>query len=68
MCPGSIDTPITGDFVFPEGADTKLVNRIDGDRPGPRARDVAAAIAFLASDDAAHVNGESLRVDGGTLS
>jgi NAD(P)-dependent dehydrogenase (short-subunit alcohol dehydrogenase family) len=29
---------------------------------------VAAAIAFLASDDAAHVNGEHVRVDGGTLS
>ncbi len=29
---------------------------------------VAAAIAYLASDDATHVNGESLRVDGGTLS
>jgi NAD(P)-dependent dehydrogenase (short-subunit alcohol dehydrogenase family) len=36
------------------------------DRPrGPET--VAAAIAFLASDDAAHINGESLRVDGGTL-
>jgi NAD(P)-dependent dehydrogenase (short-subunit alcohol dehydrogenase family) len=29
---------------------------------------IAAAIAFLASDDATHINGEDLRVDGGTLS
>jgi NAD(P)-dependent dehydrogenase (short-subunit alcohol dehydrogenase family) len=67
VCPGSIDTPITGDFVFPEGVDTRLVKRLMAiDRPrGPET--VAAAIAFLASDDAAHVNGESLRVDGGTL-
>jgi NAD(P)-dependent dehydrogenase (short-subunit alcohol dehydrogenase family) len=67
VCPGSIDTPITGDFVFPEGADARLVKRLMAiDRPrGPET--VAAAIAFLASDDAAHVNGESLRVDGGTL-
>jgi NAD(P)-dependent dehydrogenase (short-subunit alcohol dehydrogenase family) len=67
VCPGSIDTPITGDFVVPEGADARLVKRLMAiDRPrGPET--VAAAIAFLASDDAAHVNGESLRVDGGTL-
>jgi len=67
VCPGSIDTPITGDFELPQGADMKLLTRIMAiDRPrGPET--VAAAIAFLASDDAAHVNGESLRVDGGTL-
>jgi NAD(P)-dependent dehydrogenase (short-subunit alcohol dehydrogenase family) len=68
VCPGSIDTPITDDFAFPEGADMKLIERIMAiDKPrGPET--VAAAIAFLASDDAAHVNGEHVRVDGGTLS
>ncbi len=67
VCPGSIETPIVGDFVVPDGADAKLIRRIMAlDRPrGPET--VAAAIAFLASDDAAHVNGESLRVDGATL-
>ncbi len=68
VCPGSIDTPITGAFEFPEGVDTRLIKRMMAiDRPrGPET--VAAAIAYLASDDASHVNGESLRVDGGTLS
>src|SRR4051812_10304537 len=68
VCPGSIDTPITRDFVFPEGVNTKLVRRnmaLDHPR-GPET--VAAAIAFLASDDGAHVNGEDVRVDGATLS
>lgn len=68
VCPGSIKTPITRDFEFPEGADTDLVTRIMAlDKPrGPET--VAAAIAFLASDDAAHINGDEVRVDGGTLS
>jgi NAD(P)-dependent dehydrogenase (short-subunit alcohol dehydrogenase family) len=68
VCPGSIDTPITQDFVFPDGVNTKLVRRMMAlDRPrGPET--VAAAIAFLASDDAVHVNGEHVRVDGATLS
>lgn len=68
VSPGSIDTPITGDFEFPEGADMKLIGRsMSITRPaGPQV--IAAAIAYLASDDAMHVNGSDLRVDGGTLS
>jgi meso-butanediol dehydrogenase/(S,S)-butanediol dehydrogenase/diacetyl reductase len=68
VSPGSIDTPITGDFDFPEGADMKLVHRsMSITKPGgPEV--VAAAIAYLASDDADHVNGTDLRVDGATLS
>jgi NAD(P)-dependent dehydrogenase (short-subunit alcohol dehydrogenase family) len=68
VCPGSISTPMVNEFRLPEGADQKLVKRImplDQFR-GPET--VASAIAFLASEDAAHVNGESLRVDGATLS
>ncbi len=68
VCPGSIKTPITRQFEFPEGADFDLVKRmmaIDTPR-GPET--VASTIAFLASDDAAHINGEHIRVDGGTLS
>jgi NAD(P)-dependent dehydrogenase (short-subunit alcohol dehydrogenase family) len=68
VCPGSIKTPISKQFDFPEGADFKLVDRIMAiDHPrGPET--VASTIAFLASDDAAHINGEDIRVDGGTLS
>ena len=67
LCPGSISTPIQKAFKLPEGADGKLVYRImplDEFR-GPET--VASAVAFLASDDAAHVNGAELRVDGATL-
>jgi NAD(P)-dependent dehydrogenase (short-subunit alcohol dehydrogenase family) len=68
VCPGSIQTPITKDFEFPEGADMDLVRRIMALDKARGPETVAAAIAFLASDDAAHVNGEHVRVDGATLS
>src|SRR5262245_27854829 len=67
LCPGSITTPIQEAFRLPEGADAKLVYRmmpLDRFR-GPET--VASALAFLASDDAAHINGAELRVDGATL-
>ncbi len=68
VCPGSIKTAMTSRSVLPENMDFELIKRV---MPLDQARGpetVAAAIAFLASDDAAHVNGESLRVDGATLS
>jgi NAD(P)-dependent dehydrogenase (short-subunit alcohol dehydrogenase family) len=68
ICPGSIKTPMTkGGAGLPKDADMKLVMRqmaLDQAR-GPET--VASLIAFLASDDAAHINGEDILVDGGTL-
>jgi meso-butanediol dehydrogenase/(S,S)-butanediol dehydrogenase/diacetyl reductase len=69
VCPGAVTTPIHGVFKLPEGADRNLLYRImPPDRVFRGPETAAAAVAFLASDDAAHVNGEALRVDGGTLS
>ena len=68
VCPGSIDTPIIDAFQLPEGADGKLVHRIMSPTGMGEASRVAAAIAYLGSDDAIHVNGADLRIDGGTHS
>jgi NAD(P)-dependent dehydrogenase (short-subunit alcohol dehydrogenase family) len=68
ICPGSVTTPIVQQAQVPAGADKKLLYRImplDQFR-GPET--VASTVAFLASADAAHVNGVALRVDGATLS
>ena len=68
ICPGSIKTPMTKDPSFPEGIDMKIIMRaspLDKFR-GPET--VASLVAFLASDDAAHINGERVRVDGASLS
>ncbi len=68
ICPGSIQTPMTSRSALPEDADFKLVMRAMAlDQPrGPET--VASVVAMIASKDGAHINGESIRVDGGTLS
>ena len=66
VSPGSIDTPITGAFALPEGADGRLLRRIMSPTGMAGPEVVAAAIAYLGSDDATHVNGEDLRIDGAT--
>ena len=63
ICPGIIDTPM----ALAEAADivkksTALFSQLG--RVG-RPEEVAAAIHFLASDDAGYVTGQSLLVDGG---
>ncbi|MCG8592343.1 MAG: SDR family oxidoreductase [Proteobacteria bacterium] len=68
VCPGGVTTPLHDAFSLPEGADPKLLKKVMPftDFVGPE--DVAATVAFLASTDAKHVNGEHVRVDGGMLS
>lgn len=62
VLPGAVDTPMLwGNPNLQSGAEK--VNAALVGRP----EDLAAAIVFLASDDAAFVNGASLLVDGGRL-
>ena len=67
ISPGAIDTPITGAFHLPEGADIKLLSRVTPLGPFGTAEGIATAIAYVASDEASHMNGADLLIDGATL-
>jgi NAD(P)-dependent dehydrogenase (short-subunit alcohol dehydrogenase family) len=68
LCPGGIKTGLHGQFQFPKGADFDLLK---GAIPfvefaGPES--IAAAVAFVASDEGGYMNGAEIRIDGGALS
>lgn len=62
VLPGAVDTPMLWDNPNVK-AGVEKVDRADVGEPA----DIAAAIAFLASDDAKFVQGSALVVDGGRL-
>jgi NAD(P)-dependent dehydrogenase (short-subunit alcohol dehydrogenase family) len=68
VSPGAIDTPITAAFEVPEGANAKLINRVMPLGGFGTPEGIAATIAYMASDEASHMTGADIRVDGGTLS
>ena len=62
VAPGFIDTDMTRELS--EAQRTMYVDAIPGGRMG-RPEEVAAAVCFLASDDAAYISGAVIPVDGG---
>jgi NAD(P)-dependent dehydrogenase (short-subunit alcohol dehydrogenase family) len=65
VCPGGVATPILEQFQLPPGGSQAQLMRIAPliDRMG-RPEEIAASIAFLASDEASYVNGSIFVVDG----
>jgi len=62
VAPGFIETPMTD--VLPDKVKEELKTRIPLGRMGS-AKDVAAALVFLASDEAGYITGHVLNVNGG---
>lgn len=65
ICPGGIDTPMTaGRFLTPEATEV-FEKRVPLARVG-QPNEIASVVAFLLSDDAAYLSGQTLAVDGGS--
>ena len=68
VCPAAVDTPLLADVAprIPADADPRLLDRLQMLMPGlVTPGQVAAAVAYLASDEAAFVTGHALALDGG---
>ena len=68
VCPGSVDTPMIAAVVAAaDDPEERLKRTVEGyliERLG-RPAEIAATIAYLASDDASFITGQALPVDGG---
>ena len=62
VAPGYIATDMTA--ALPDAAREAMLSTIPANRPGTP-EDVAAAVAFLASEEAGYITGQVLSVDGG---
>jgi NAD(P)-dependent dehydrogenase (short-subunit alcohol dehydrogenase family) len=67
VCPGGIETPLIGKFTLPEGVSPEALAKIMPLGRLGKPEEVAATIAFLASDEAAYINGAAIVVDGGMI-
>jgi meso-butanediol dehydrogenase / (S,S)-butanediol dehydrogenase / diacetyl reductase len=68
VAPGGIDTPMLASTPPPEGVDPALIARLSPKLRGGALgapEDIAAAVAYLASDEARFITGTVLSVDGG---
>jgi 2-hydroxycyclohexanecarboxyl-CoA dehydrogenase len=68
VCPGPTDTPMLQEMVAADAQSATLIDRLRRAVPMRRIgrpEDVAAAVAFLVSDEASFITGQTLSVSGG---
>jgi 3-oxoacyl-[acyl-carrier protein] reductase len=64
IAPGMIESPMTA--ALNEQQRERLINMIPMQRLG-RSQEIAAAVVYLASDEAAYMTGQTLHINGGML-
>ena len=64
ICPGMVKTPLTEQFTLPEDVDMQLLGKMFPLLEAAEPAEVAAAVAYLASDEARFISGVALPIDG----
>lgn len=66
VCPGAVNTPLSKNFRMPENPELAVFGRLMPlAQPSAEPEEVAGAVAYLASDEARFITGDSLTIDGG---
>lgn len=65
ICPGAVNTPLIGGMSFPKDIELNLIDRYNFLPWFADPEEVAAMVAYAASDEARYVNGAVLAIDGG---
>lgn len=65
IAPGGIDTPMQKGFRMPEGVDLAKFQKIRSALGNSQPEEIAALIAFVASDEGRYIAGAILSMDGG---
>ena len=66
IAPGAIDTPMVADAKMNSVAIDAMLAGVPMKRMG-KPEEIAAAVVFLASEEASYITGATLNVDGGLL-
>lgn len=65
ICPGNVTTPLSTNMSFPDNLDKRLLSKMFPLLSAAQAHEIAAAVAYLASDEARFITGAALPIDGG---
>lgn len=64
VCPGFVKTPLSANFAMPQQVDADLMARLMPLSEGAEPEEIAASVAYLASEEARFINGIGLPIDG----
>lgn len=65
LCPGSVKTPLAANIVIPDDVNHALLGKMFPMLEAAQPTEIAAAVAYLASDEARFITGAALPIDGG---
>jgi len=65
VAPGGIETPLQRAFQLPEGADPRSIAKLLSPYGNAQPEEIAALIAFVASDQGRYMTGSVVSIDGG---